>query len=77
MPHIIVYCPVMPREKRAACVAALTTAFAESTGFDAQELVIHMEEHSYDNIGVGGQLLTDRYPELALKEQSIRKGGGG
>lgn len=72
MPHIVVYCPVLDRERKSACVAALTSAFAESTGFAAEQLVIHIEEHSYDNVGVGGRLLTDAYPELAERER-LRK----
>lgn len=59
----------MTREKKAACVAALTEAFARSTGHDVENLVIHIEEHSYDNVGVGGRLLTDTYPELAERER--------
>ena len=67
MPHIVVYCPPMNRERKAACVAALTRAFAESTGFEPELLVIHIAEHSYDNVGVAGKLLSDAYPELAEK----------
>ncbi|MCG7978415.1 MAG: tautomerase family protein [Candidatus Thiodiazotropha endolucinida] len=68
MPHIIVYCPRLEREQKAACVDALSKAFQQSTGLSAELLTIHIEEHSYDNIGVGGKLLTDAYPELAKKE---------
>ncbi len=73
MPHIIVYSPRLPREKKVTCVAALTKAFEESTGLDADLLTIHIEEHSYDNIGVGGKLLTDAYPEIAEREKQFQK----
>lgn len=73
MPHIIVYSPRLPREKKVACVAALTKAFEESTGLDAHLLTIHIEEHSYDNIGVGGKLLTDAYPEIAEREKQFQE----
>ncbi|WKD49163.1 tautomerase family protein [Microbulbifer spongiae] len=76
MPHIVVYAPRLPREKKVACVAALTRAFEESTGLDANLLTIHIEEHSYDNIGVGGQLLTDTCPEIAEREKLFHKTGG-
>ncbi|MBV6458649.1 MAG: hypothetical protein HONBIEJF_01783 [Fimbriimonadaceae bacterium] len=73
MPHIIVYCPRLEREKKVACVAALTEAFERTTGHCADILTIHIEEHSYDNVAVGGKLLTDAYPELAEREQRFRE----
>lgn len=78
MPHIVVYCPRLTREKKVNCVAALTEAFEKSTGLSAQDLVIHIEEHSYDNVAVGGRLLTDAYPELAERERAhaAREQGG-
>jgi 4-oxalocrotonate tautomerase family enzyme len=72
MPHIIVYCPRLEREKKIACVAALTEAFERTTGHSAELLTIHIEEHSYDNIGVGGKLLTESFPELAEREAAFR-----
>lgn len=69
MPHIVVYSPRISREKKVALVAGLTEAFASSTGISAEHLVIHIEEHSYDNVGVAGKLLTDAIPELRDKEQ--------
>jgi 4-oxalocrotonate tautomerase family enzyme len=75
MPHIIVYCPRLERDKKIACVAALTEAFARTTGHDAEILTIHIEEHSYDNVGVGGKLLSETYPDLAKKEIEFRRRG--
>lgn len=75
MPHIIVYCPVLGRERKARCVAALTEAFCSATGLDAEHLVIHVEEHSYANIAVGGRLLADTYPELIERERQRREEG--
>ncbi|MCB1502150.1 MAG: tautomerase family protein [Bauldia sp.] len=73
MPHIIVYCPRLTREKKAACVSALTEAFERSTGLGGDILTIHIEEHSYNNIAVGGRLLTETYPELAEKERLFER----
>ena len=73
MPHIIVYCPRLERDKKIACVAALTEAFEKTTGHSAELLTIHIEEHSYDNIGVAGKLLTECFPELAEKERLFRE----
>jgi phenylpyruvate tautomerase PptA (4-oxalocrotonate tautomerase family) len=72
VPHIIVYCPRLEREK-VACVAALTEAFERTTGHSAELLTIHIEEHSYDNISVAGKLLTDSFPELAERERLFRE----
>jgi 4-oxalocrotonate tautomerase family enzyme len=73
MPHIIVYCPPLEREKKIACVAALTEAFERTTGHSAELLTIHIEEHSYDNIGVAGKLLSESYPELMERERPLRR----
>jgi 4-oxalocrotonate tautomerase family enzyme len=75
MPHIVVYCPRLTHEKKAACVAALTEAFERSTGLEADLLTIHIEEHSYNNIGVAGRLLADTYPELAERERRWEEEG--
>ncbi len=71
MPHIIVYCPPLDRDRKIACVAGLTEAFERATGHGADILTIHIEEHSYDNIGVGGKLLSEAFPELKEKERRI------
>ena len=73
MPHIIVYSPRLSREAKVACAAELTRAFESSTGHSAELLTIHFEEHSYDNVAVGGKLLTDAYPELAAREKQYRE----
>jgi 4-oxalocrotonate tautomerase family enzyme len=72
MPHIVVHCPRLTRDKKARCVAALTKAFAESTGHSPEILTVHIQEYSYDNIGVAGQLLTETYPELNAREEPYR-----
>lgn len=76
MPHIIVYCPRLERDKKIACVGALTEAFERTTGHSAELLTIHIEEHSYDNIAVAGRLLSESYPELAEKERLFKLGEG-
>lgn len=70
---MILYSPRLTREKKVACVAALTEAFERTTGISGEHLVIHIEEHSYDNVGVGGKLLTDAIPELAERERQYRE----
>ena len=72
MPHIVVYCPVLGLERKRACAAALTRAFVESTGIEAEHLVIHIEEHSFENVAVAGKLLSDQFPELMDRERARR-----
>lgn len=75
MPHIIIYCPRLERDKKAACAAAVTEAFERTTGLGGELLTIHFEEHSYNNIAVGGRLLTEAYPELYERERAYQKQG--
>jgi 4-oxalocrotonate tautomerase len=74
MPHIIIYSPRLTREVKIACAEAVTRAFESTTGHSSELLTIHFEEHSYDNIAVGGKLLTDSFPELAEREKSFKAG---
>ncbi|KZL12917.1 tautomerase family protein [Pseudovibrio ascidiaceicola] len=73
MPHIVVYSPHLSREKKVACVAALTEAFCTTTGLAKDHLVIHLEEHSYENIAVAGKLLADTIPEIAVGEKPLQE----
>ena len=79
MPHIVIYSPRLSRDVKVRCAEAVTKAFSEATGHDAELLTIHFEEHSYDNVAVGGKLLTDAFPELAERERRFQgpsTGGG-
>lgn len=69
MPSIVIYTPRLTLAQKSATVAAVTEAFARGTGIDAEHLVIHIEEHPYGNVGVGGKLLTEIYPELAERDR--------
>ena len=71
MPHIIIYCPLLEREKKAACAAAVTEAFERTTGMGGDLLTVHFDEHSYSSIAVGGRLLSDTYPELEERERKL------
>lgn len=71
MPHIIVYCPLLERERKAACAAAITEAFESTTGMGSELLTVHFVEHSYSSIAVGGRLLSDSHPELEERERKL------
>lgn len=76
MPHIVVQCPVLTRPQKVAVVAGITDAFARATGIEPEHVVVHLQEHSYDDIGVGGRLLADIEPALREKEARVRRERG-
>ena len=63
MPHIVVYCPPLDKDKKVDVVKSMTDAFAKSTGHDPEIISVHIQEFSYHNIGVGGKLLSDVLPK--------------
>lgn len=73
MPHILIYSPRLSRDAKVACARAVTEAFASTTGLEAELLTIHFEEHSYDNVAVGGRLLTDHDPAIAAREAEMQR----
>jgi len=63
--HALLYTPRLARDTKRKVVRALSEAFPIATGESGWIPVIHLCEHPYENVGVEGELLTDRYPELA------------
>jgi len=61
--HVQISCPRVTRAKKRAAVEALTAVFKEVAGWPSPP-VFHISEHPYDNVGVGGRLLSDAFPEL-------------
>ena len=49
----------MDREKKKNLIQGLTEAAARATGIRTQAFTICIHENDPDNIGVGGELLTD------------------
>lgn len=69
MPHIVIYCPPLGKEKKAATVKAVTEAFAKTSGHEMDIISVHIHEFSYSNIGVGGQLLADILDPRQVEER--------
>ena len=65
--HMLLYTPRLKRAVKRRVVDVLNAAFVKAIGQPKWEPVIHLCEHPYDNVGVGGRLLSDLYPELAEK----------
>lgn len=64
--HMLVYCPRIKRTAKVAFVESVSKAF---TGILKSEdsPIVHICEHPYDNVGVGGKILTDRFEECAKR----------
>ncbi len=63
--HFLLYCPRISRANKQKLVREFTAAYTHCVGRPDWQPVIHICEHPYDNVGVGGELLSDAYPELA------------
>jgi len=63
--HFLLYCPRLRREVKSQVVEALTAAYTECVGKPDWKPVIHIAEHPYDNVGVGGKILSEAYEECA------------
>lgn len=66
--HFLLYCPRISRASKQKLVASMTHAFVATVGMAHWKPVIHICEHSYDNVGVDGELLSDKYEELAQRK---------
>lgn len=71
MPHIVIYCPPLELEQKSDVVERVTEAFAKATGHEADIISVHIQEFSYQNIGVGGQLLSKVLPPEHVAEREL------
>ncbi len=60
MPVITIDIAAISREKKAQLVKSITRDASEITGIPADKFVVLINELDRDNIGVGGELLSDR-----------------
>ena len=58
--HVVLYCPVQPRERKQDIVRQITAALHAVLDHPGCRPVIHIQEHLLDNVGVNGDLLSDR-----------------
>ena len=65
--HMVVYCPRLKRSTKQKMGEALTAAFERAVKCSNWVPFIHICEHPYDNVVVGGKLLTDAYEECAKR----------
>jgi 4-oxalocrotonate tautomerase len=66
--HFLLYCPRLRRQVKTQLVKEWTDAFIECTAQKDWQPVIHLCEHPFDNVGVGGQILSDAFEECAKRK---------
>ena len=66
--HFFFFFPRLKRTNKQKLAAALTEAFARVTGRPGWLPTVHICEHPYDNVVVGGKLLSDAYLECARRD---------
>jgi 4-oxalocrotonate tautomerase len=59
MPVITIDTAALSREKKEQLVSTLTRSASEITGIAPEKFIVLINELERDNIGVGGQLLSD------------------
>jgi phenylpyruvate tautomerase PptA (4-oxalocrotonate tautomerase family) len=62
--HFVLYSPRLKRSVKRRLIEECSRMFAEIVGHSDWLPVIHIKEHSYDNVGAQGEMLSDR-AELA------------
>jgi len=66
--HVVLYCPRQNREVKQEIVRRVNAGLRDTLDLAGCRPVIHIQEHAYDNVGVDGELLSDRFPELVKKK---------
>ena len=66
--HLLFYSPRFTRGIKQRIVREFTSIVKGVVGNPSWRPVIHLNEHSYDNVGVDGELLSDRYRELRARK---------
>lgn len=61
--HFLLYCPRLSRSTKQKVVQSFSRAYIEVLQQPAWLPVIHLCEHPFDNVGVEGELLSDKHDE--------------
>jgi len=61
MPTIFFYGPRLDKEKSREMIKSFTETGSRLTGIDKSSFVVYLRETSHDSVGVGGELLEDKY----------------
>ena len=63
MPTIFFYDPELDKEKKKEPIKSFTETASRLTGIDKLAFVVYIRPTSRDNVGVGGELLSERLPQ--------------
>jgi 4-oxalocrotonate tautomerase len=61
MPTVFFYGPKLDKNKSREMIRSFTETASRLTGFDKSAFVVYLMESSPENVGVGGELLEDRF----------------
>jgi len=61
MPTIFFYGPELSKDKKRELIKSFTEKASELTGIDKSAFVVYLRETDADEVGVGGELLEDRF----------------
>ncbi len=60
MPVIFFYGPELEKEKKRELIKSFTESASKATGIDKNAFLVFLRPTSRDNVGVGGELLSDK-----------------
>lgn len=60
MPTIFFYGPELEKEKKKELIWEFTEAASKATGIDRSAFVVYLRSSKPDQVGVGGELLSER-----------------
>ena len=63
MPTIFFYGPKLDKEKSREIIKSFTENASRVTGIDKPAFVVYLRESSHEDVGVGGELLEDKFKE--------------
>lgn len=66
--HVLLYSPRLRKSVKKEIVSSFTQMFVEATGMPDWRPVFHLSEHPYECIGVEGELLSLKFPELSNRK---------
>ncbi|MBW1804577.1 MAG: tautomerase family protein [Deltaproteobacteria bacterium] len=61
MPTIFFYGPKLDKEKSREIINSFTDKASKVTGIDRSSFVVYLRESTHDTVGVGGELLEDKF----------------
>jgi 4-oxalocrotonate tautomerase len=64
MPTIFFYGPKLDKNKRREMISSFTETASRLTGVEKPAIVVYLMETSTENVGVGGELLEDRFKKM-------------